>query len=264
MSLLKVDLKGKVALVTGGSRGIGRACALGFAENGANVAIASRHQADLEKVVEEIKARGQKGLAVATDVGKIEDLKNLVAKTKAEFGRIDILMNNAGTEFGSGPITLIDVQEQSWDSMMSINLKAPFLLGQMVAKIMREQGGGSIINTASVAGIRPGRVHLYSVSKAGLIMLTRLMAKEWGQYKIRVNALAPGILDTELSVAFWKDPVMAQKISDTIPLLHRGLPDDIVGAVLFLASDAASFVTGHTLVVDGGATCGPPSYRNRK
>ena len=240
MSIVNFSLEGKVALVTGGSRGIGRATALTFAEAGADVAISARNLPDLELVVEEIKSKGRKGLAVVSHIAKIEESTNLVETVKAEFGRIDILVNNAGTNPYGGP--LIDAEEWVWDVTMNVNLKGPFLLSQLVARIMLEQGGGNIINIASTAGITPGPLHIYSVTKAGLIMLTRVMAREWGQHKIRVNAIAPSMVKTRFSEPLWKGTPAAD---------HLGSPEDIAGAALYLASDASRYVSGETITIGG-------------
>ncbi len=253
----RFSLNGKVALITGGSRGIGRAIALAFAGAGADVVIAGRQLPALEEVVKEIKAKGSKGLAVASHVAKIEDSRNLVEKAKAEFGRIDILVNNAGTNPYFGP--LVDAEEWAWDVTMNVNLKGPFMLSQLVARMMREQGGGNIINTASVAGLRASRLNIYSVTKAALIMLTQVMAKEWGVYNIRVNAMAPGVIETRLSEALWKDPAKGKEAANNTTLGRIGVPDDVAGVALFLASDASGYVTGTTIVVDGGEIIGPSS-----
>ena len=259
MDLAKFSLEGKVALVTGGSRGIGRAIALSFADAGADVAISSRKLPDLEEVAEEIRGKGRKSIALACHVAKIEDSKTLVEKVKSEWGRIDILVNNAGTNPYYGP--LLDAEEWAWDVTMNVNLKGPFLLSQLVARVMREQGGGSIINIASIAGIIPSQLNIYSVTKAGLIMLTKVMAKEWGQYKIRVNAIAPGIVKTRLSEALWQEPAKGEEAARSKALGYIGLPEDIAGAALYLASDASSYLTGETIVVDGGESVGPaPVY----
>ncbi len=258
MDFSKISLDGKVALVTGGSRGIGRATALAFADAGADVVVASRKLPDLEVVAEEIKAKGRKGLAVASHVAKIEESKNLVERVKAEFGRIDILFNNAGTNPYFGP--LMDAEEWAWDVTMNVNLKGPFFLAQLVAKVMKEQGGGNIINTASTAALRAGELSIYSVTKAGLKMLTECMAKEWGRYGIRVNAVAPGVIKTRLSEALWKEPAAGEAVANRAALLRLGESEEVAGVVLFLASDASSFVTGETIVVDGGQLVGPPSF----
>ncbi len=256
MDFSKISLEGKVALITGGSRGIGRATALAFADAGADVVIASRKLPDLEAVDKELKGKGVKSLAVATHVAKLEDLKNLVEKVKAEFGRIDILINNAGTNPYSG--YLLDAEEWAWDVTMNVNLKGPFLLSQLVARIMRDQGGGNIINIASIAGLRAGGLPIYSVTKAALIMLTQCMARELGQYNIRVNAVAPGIIETRFSEPLWKEPAVGEAVAKRTALGRRGAPDDVAGVVLFLASDHAKYVTGETIIIDGGGLVGSP------
>jgi len=260
MDLSRFSLEGRVALVTGGSRGIGRAIALALADAGADVAISSRKLPDLEAVAAEIEKKGVKSMAVASHVAKGEESKTLVDKVKAEWGKIDILVNNAGTNPYYGP--LLDAEEWAWDATMNVNLKGPFLLSQLVARVMKEQGGGSIINIASIMGIVPSELGIYSVTKAGLIMLTQILAKEWGQYKIRVNAIAPGVVKTRLSEALWKDPVKEKEAAKSKALGYIGVPEDIAGAALFLASDASSYVTGEVIVVDGGEIVGPaPDYK---
>jgi len=240
VSIVNFSLEGKVALVTGGSRGIGRAIALAFAENGADVVVSSRKLPDLEVVAEEIRNKGRKGMAIASHVAKLEESTNLVEQVKTEFGRIDILVNNAGANPYMGP--LIDAEEWAWDVTMNVNLKGPFMLGQLVARVMREQGGGNIINIASGAGINPSMLHIYSVSKAGLIMLTRVMAMEWARHNIRVNAIAPGLIKTRFSEALWKGTPAEENIA---------MPEDIAGAALYLASDASKYVNGEVVAISG-------------
>jgi len=252
MSIVNHSLEGKVALIAGASRGIGRACALAFAEAGADVVVSSRKLPDLEEVAAEITSTGRKGLAIASHIAKLEESQNLVEKVKSEFGRIDILMNNAGTNPHFGDI--IDAEEWAWDVTMNVNLKGQFLLSQLVAKVMREHGGGSIINTASISAFKPGRNEgIYSITKAALVMMTQVMAKEWGQYNIRVNAIAPGLIKTRLSEALWKEPAQSKAVAQRTPLGRLGEPEDLAGVALFLASDAGRFTTGDTIVVDGGA-----------
>ncbi len=245
-------LRGKVALVTGGSRGIGKAIAIGLAKAGADVALASRKLADLEQVAGEIKALERKALAVAAHVGRLEDINNLVNRVKEEFGRIDILVNNAATNPTMD--SALDIQERAWDAIMNLNLKGLFFLSQAVAKLMKEQGGGVIINISSVAGLTPDILPVYSISKAGVIMATKVMAREWARYNIRVNAIAPGLVRTRFSEALWGNPDILQGALAGTPLGRIAEPADMVGAAIFLASDASSYVTGHVLVVDGGAT----------
>jgi NAD(P)-dependent dehydrogenase (short-subunit alcohol dehydrogenase family) len=245
------SLSGKVALVTGGSRGIGKAIAVGLAKFGADVAVTSRKLPDLEEVAAEIKGLGRRSIAVATHVGRVDEIKNLVPKVKDELGRIDILVNNAGTNPTMDPA--INIEERAWDSIMNLNLKGLFFLSQAVARLMQEQGGGKIINVASVAGITPDILPVYSISKAGVIMATKVMAQQWAQHNIRVNAIAPGLVKTRFSEALWSNPDIAQAVMTRTPLQRIAEPDEMVGAVIFLASDASSYVTGHVLVVDGGS-----------
>ncbi len=258
MNLSRFSVEGKVALITGGSRGIGRASALALADAGAHVVVSSRKQESLDQVAEEISSRGVRGIAIASHVAKLDELKTLIDKVMREFGRIDILLNNAGTNPFYGP--LMDQDEKTYDVTTNVNLKGVFFLSQMVARIMKEQGGGAIINVSSIGGLRAGELGIYCVTKAAVIMLTQVMAKEWGPYHIRVNAIAPGIIKTRLSEALWKDPEVSERAVSQIPLMCLGEPDDVASAVVYLASDAAKYVTGATLVVDGGRMHGEPSW----
>ncbi len=244
------SLSGKVALVTGGSRGIGKAIAVGLARFGADVAVTSRKLPDLQEVATEIRGLGRKSMAVATHVGRTDEIAALVPKVKEEFGRIDILVNNAATNPTMD--SALDVEERAWDSIMNLNLKGLFFLSQSVARVMKEQGGGTIINVASVAGITPDILPVYSISKAGVIMATKVMAQQWAPYNIRANALAPGLIKTKFSQALWENEEILQGAMLFTPMRRPGEPDEMVGAVVFLASDASSYVTGHTLVADGG------------
>ncbi len=249
--LEKFHLPGKVALVTGGSRGIGRSIALGLAEAGADVVLASRKLPDLEAVAQEITDMGRKALPVSANVRHLPEIDNLVKKAMDEFGHIDILVNNAGTNpvFGS----VFNTEEPAWDVIMGLNLKGYFFLSQAVGKIMRDKGGGSIINVSSSAGITPDvGLGVYSISKAGVIMLTQVLAQEWGQYNIRVNAIAPGVVKTKLSSLLWSTSEIREKVEDSTALGRIAEPEEMVGAVLLLASDASSYMTGQTLVLDGG------------
>jgi NAD(P)-dependent dehydrogenase (short-subunit alcohol dehydrogenase family) len=251
-SLDNFALKGKIALVTGGGRGMGKAIALGLANVGADVAVASRKLPDLEEVAKEIEAVGRKSLAVPAHIGKMEEINNLVTKVKEEFGRIDILVNDAATNLTLAPA--IDVEERAWDSVMNLNLKGLFFLSQAVARMMRDQGGGKIINISSVEGITPGILPIYSISKAGVIMATKVMAQQWAQYNIRVNAIAPGLTRTRFSESLWSNPDILQAAMFTTPMKRIAEPEEMVGAVIFLASDASNYVTGQVIPVDGGAT----------
>jgi NAD(P)-dependent dehydrogenase (short-subunit alcohol dehydrogenase family) len=262
MNLSMFSLEGKVALITGGSRGIGRSSALALADAGAHVVVSSRKIADLELVAAEIKAKGVKGMAIAAHNAKVEESRVLVDRVMKEFGRIDILMNNAGTNPYYGP--LMDQDEKTWDVTMNVNLKGLFFLSQLAARVMKAQGGGCIINTASTGGLRAGDLGVYCVTKAAVIMLTQVMAKEWGQHNIRVNAIAPGIIKTRLSEALWKEPAVNVKAVARIPLIRLGEPDECAGVVVFLASDAGSYITGETIVIDGGLLHGEPAHLQKK
>lgn len=246
------SLEGKVALVTGGSRGIGRAAALGLAQAGADVVVASRKLPDLEKAAEEIRGLGRKSLAVAAHIARMDEINNLVSKVKDEFGRIDILVNNAGTNPVMDPA--LDIEERAWDSIMNLNLKGLFFLSQAVARVMKEQGGGKIINVASVEGLTPGILPVYAISKAGVIMATKVMANEWAKYNIRINAIAPGLTKTRFSEALWSSPDIFQGAMMGTPMGRIAEPEEMVGAIIYLASDASSYVTGQVLAIDGGAT----------
>jgi len=249
---MNLSLENKVALVTGGSRGIGRAIALGLARSGADVIVASRKIDDLEKVATEIKALGRKSLAVATHIGRLDEIKNLVEKSEAQFGRIDILVNNAATN--PSMAAAIDIDDRAWDSIMNLNLKGLFFLSQAVARLMKQKGGGKIINIASVAGISPDILPVYSISKAGVIMTTKVMAQQWAIYNIRVNAIAPSLTKTKFSEPLWSNQDILNFAMSKTPLGRPAEPEDMVGAVVFLASDASSYVTGQVLAIDGGIT----------
>jgi NAD(P)-dependent dehydrogenase (short-subunit alcohol dehydrogenase family) len=247
------NLNEKVALVTGSSRGIGRATALAFAEAGADVVLASRKQEDLDKVAAEIEKLGRKALPVAAHAGKLPEITELVKKAVDKFGKIDILVNNAGTNPAGTPA--IDIEERLWDSIFNLNLKGLFFLSQAVARVMRDnKKGGSIINVSSVGGVRPEfGISPYAISKSAVITASKAMALEWAQYNIRVNTIIPGSIKTKLGDArFMIEPGLEEKQINTIPLKRRGQPEEIAGAMLFLASDASSFVTGESILVDGG------------
>ncbi len=246
------SLKDKVVLITGASRGIGQAAAIGLAQTGADVAIASRKLPDLEKVAEEVRKTGRKCVPVVAHIGKTEETNNLVKRVLEEFGKIDILVNNAATN--PTMASAIDVDERTWDSIMNLNLKGLFFLSQAVARVMRGKGGGKIINVASVAGIRPDILPLYSISKAGVIMATKVMAQQWAPYNIRVNAIAPGLTKTRFSEALWKNPDILQMAMSRTPLARPAEPEEMVGAIIYLASDASSYVTGQVIAIDGGIT----------
>jgi NAD(P)-dependent dehydrogenase (short-subunit alcohol dehydrogenase family) len=252
MTTLQV-LAGKVAFVTGGGRGIGRAIAERFAEAGAHVAIASRKRDVLDRTAAQLAHHSGRVLPVACHVGKVEDLERAIRETEATLGPIDILVNNSATNIQNGPA--LEATDEQFAKMLEINTLAALRLVRLVVPGMIVRGsGGSIINVASISGLspQPGGI-LYSMTKAALIMLTRAWAREFGAHRIRVNALAPGLIQTDFSEIFWKNPDSASSFIGTQVLPHLGQPSEVGAAALFLASDAASFVTGHVLVVDGGA-----------
>ena len=252
MTVANFSLAGKVAIVTGGSRGIGRSIAVALAEAGADVCVAARKIEALEESVAAIKATGRKGIAVPTNVREAEGLQNLVAETKKQLGRIDILVNNAATNPQFGPIA--NLEERAWDAIMNTNVKSAWLLSKMVREAIKEHGeGGSIINVSSTGGLRAsGGLGGYSVSKAAIIMLTQVCAKEWGTDGIRVNCIAPGLIKTEFSRALWDNEAILKNSLTQSPLRRIGDPDEMAGAVVYFASAASSFTTGQTLVLDGG------------
>jgi NAD(P)-dependent dehydrogenase (short-subunit alcohol dehydrogenase family) len=246
------SLTNKVAIITGASRGIGRATALAFAQAGADVVLGSRKVEDLEKVAAEIRSKGRRALVVGAHLGKMEDVSKLADTARAAFGRIDILLNNAGTS----PIfaSFLESEERLWDTIMNLNLKGLYFLSQSVARTMKEQGGGCIINVASVDAYLPEIDNgIYAVSKAGVIMATKVMARELAKYNIRVNTLAPGFLHTKLmDAAFEGKPGLENEYRRAIPMSRIGVPEDMIGTMVYLASDASKYMTGHTVIVDGG------------
>jgi NAD(P)-dependent dehydrogenase (short-subunit alcohol dehydrogenase family) len=249
------QLTGKVAIVTGASRGIGKAIAEVFAREGATVVICARKQDRADAAAAEINANklGGKLLARACHVGKLEEVEELVNGTVSDFGKVDVLVNNAATNIAQGPA--IDMDDGQFDKMVEVNLKSAYRLTRLVAKGMCDRGSGSIINIASIAGLRP-QYHglLYSMTKAALIMMTQSYALELGPQGVRVNAIAPGLVQTVLSEYYWKDEERFGRMLSTQPLKHLGQPREIAEVALLLAGDGGSYLTGQTIVVDGGRT----------
>jgi len=247
-----LSLEGKVAIVTGGSRGIGKAVALVFADAGADVVVASRKMEGLEPVAEEIRGMGRKALAVPTHAKKVADLQNLVDRTMEEFGRIDILVNNAATNPAMAAV--VDTEEEIFDHIIATNLKGYFMLSKFAGKVMRDQKSGHIVNISSAGGVSPAEgLGPYCISKAGINMLTKQMAMELGPYNVRVNAIAPRIVKTDFSKALWtNDKLMEQEYKFT-PLKVVASPEEIAQSALYLVSGAANYMTGHILVINGGA-----------
>jgi 2-deoxy-D-gluconate 3-dehydrogenase len=244
------DLSGKVALVTGGGKGIGRAISLGLAECGARLILASRTKEELEKVAGEIKAKEGDATPVVTDLMVSEEIDRLVETTIKTYGRVDILVNNAARSFLR---PLMDLREDGWDKIFDTNCKAAFLLSRSVAKIMGEQGGGRIVNITTVGAVRGGAgMGVYHASKAALSMLTKCMAVEWAPLNINVNAVGPGLTKTAFSQPIWGNPEVEQMVAARIPKGRLGEPEEIVGAVLFLCSDDSNYITGESIYVDGG------------
>jgi NAD(P)-dependent dehydrogenase (short-subunit alcohol dehydrogenase family) len=242
----------KVVLVTGGSRGIGKAVALAFADAGANVVIASRKLPDLEKVVDEIKAMGKKATCIAAHTKKPEDLKNLVEKVMEEYGKIDVLVNNAATNPAMGDI--VDTEDDVFSHIIDTNLKGYFMLSKLVGKIMRDQKSGNIINISSAGGLSPAEgLGPYCISKAGINMLTKQMAMEMGPYNVRVNSICPRIVKTDFSKALWSNEKLMEEEYKNTPLKCVSTPEEIAQACLYLASTATNYMTGHDLILNGGA-----------
>lgn len=244
------ELTNKIALITGGGRGLGRAIALAYAEAGADVAVASRSLDQLEEVAQAIRAKGRRALAVETDVTDAESVAQMVAVTRREFGRIDILVNSAGVGWAE---KLVDTSDGTFDWILKTNLYGTFYCCRDVARVMIEQKHGSIINIASVAGIKgPPGLGAYAASKGAIIAMTKVLALENVRYNVRANVIAPGYFRTDMNAAALDDPELGPKIVKRIPMRRAGDPAEIGGLAIYLASDAASFVTGEVYGISGG------------
>jgi NAD(P)-dependent dehydrogenase (short-subunit alcohol dehydrogenase family) len=247
-------LDNRTAVITGASRGIGEAIARGFAYYGADVVLVSRKQPDLERVAESINEAGRgRAVAMACHTGDPESIGELFRRVSDECGGLQILVNNAATNPYYGPA--ISNPETAFDKTIEVNIKGYFTMAQYAARLMEERGGGSIINMASIAGLSPlPNMLVYSMTKAAVISMTKGLARELGPAEIRVNAIAPGIIDTKFAAALIENPVLMGQINAMTPLGRPGQPEEIVGAALYLASDASSYTTGSVIVCDGGTT----------
>jgi NAD(P)-dependent dehydrogenase (short-subunit alcohol dehydrogenase family) len=247
------DLSGRTALVTGAARGLGRAIALALADAGADIALGLRNRDSASDLIGEIEATGRRTFAVQLDVGDIQQIDDGIAEAKRLLGRLDILVNNAGI----APTNPAEhVTEGDFDATLAVNLKGTFFASQRAGRLMLEQGFGRIINVSSQAGLvaLPGE-SIYCMTKAAIIHLTKCLAVEWGDRGVTVNAIAPTFIETPGTDKALSDPAFRADVEDRIAALHRiGQPQDVVGAVVFLASPAAALITGHTIVIDGGWT----------
>ncbi len=251
------NLSGKVALITGASRGIGEAIAVAYAQAGAKVILVSRRQADLDSVAQRIRAAGGEALPLAAHTRNLEAVTVVVEKAISIYGGIDVVVNNAATNPHFGPI--LTAEESHWDKILDVNVKGYFRVVKTCVESMKARGGGKIINMASVAGLEPqAMLGVYSVSKAAVLMLTKVLAAELASFNIQVNAIAPGFVKTKFSAALWQNPQINEAILQRIPQKRMAEPDEIAGLAVYLASPASSFVTGSTFSIDGGQLVGAP------
>ena len=249
-----IDLTGKVAVINGGSRGIGEAIARGLAACGANVVLSSRKQESVQQVADSIIADGGQAVARTCHAGHLDEIEALFVGVREDFGRLDILINNAATNPFFGPAA--ELPAAAFDKTVEVNLKGPYYMMSQAVTLMAENGGGSVVNVASVAALvsLPGQA-VYAMTKAGLISLTKSFAKEYGQLGIRVNAILPGIVETRFAAALVENPGIQKQLS-RLPVARAGQPEDMVGGVLYLVSEGAAYTTGTTLIMDGGITLG--------
>ncbi|MBN1654463.1 MAG: glucose 1-dehydrogenase [Deltaproteobacteria bacterium] len=256
ISTPRIDLTGKVAIVTGASRGIGGSISQCFAKHGAKVVLAARKREALDEAVKTIESEGGDALAVTCHTGQEEQVINLVQTAISHYGKVDVLVNNAATNPYFGP--LLDVESRAWDKTFDVNAKGYFMMTREVARHLIKRGApGSIINIASIAGLHPAVAQgVYGMTKAAVISMTLTLAVELGGTGIRINSIAPGLVETKFSGALVSMKEVVNKIAARSPLRRIGQPDDVAGLALFLASDASNFITGQTIVVDGGQTIG--------
>lgn len=247
------DLTDRVAIITGASKGIGEAIAQTLGKSGAKVVISSRKQDALDELAETFRKENMDVLPLAANTGSMEDLQKLVDDTLQKFGRIDILVNNAATNPVFGGVE--EVEEWAFDKIMNVNVKGPFALSKMVLPTMKKQQQGAIVNISSIGGLSPEpQLGIYSVSKAALISLTKVMAKEWGQHGIRANVICPGFIKTKFSEALWSNEKLLKYILAQQAINRLGSVEEIAALALYLASDASSFSTGAVFTADGGYT----------
>ncbi|MDC0494818.1 SDR family oxidoreductase [bacterium] len=254
MATILFDLQGKIALVTGASRGIGESIAKLLGEQGAHVIVSSRKQEDCQSVADSITAAGGSAEALACHVGNMDDIANCFAHIKSVHGKLDILINNAATNPYFGDI--LDTDLGAYTKTVDVNIRGYFFMCIEGGKLMRDNGGGSIVNTASINALKPGPMQgIYSISKAAVVNMTQAFAKECGKHGIRVNALLPGLTKTKFAGALFSNDDIYQSAIANIPLHRHAEPDEMAGTVLYLVSDASSYTTGECIVVDGGFTC---------
>ena len=254
------DLSDRVALITGSTRGIGKAIATAFSQYGAKVAISSRTESACVAVADEIKAEGGAALAVPCNVSREDELRTLVDRTIVEWGQIDVLVCNAAVNLHFGPMR--DVSSDAYDKTMTANVKSILWLANMVVPQMAARQDGSVIIVSSIGGLKGhDKLGIYALSKAAEMQLARNLAVEWGRSNVRVNCIAPGLVRTDFAKALWENPVTLAQSIESYPLGRIGEPRDIAGAAVFLASDAGRFTTGQTFVIDGGATISSTRYK---
>ena len=250
--MTRFDFTDKVVLVAGASRGIGEAVSHGFAEHGATVICSSRKQADCEKVAEKIREKGGKAISAELHLGNLDHQENILSLIKSKFGRLDVLINNGATSPHFGPAH--EASESAFDKTIQVNSRGPYFLSTKAFPLLKENGGGAIINVASIDGIQPAEFRvIYGMSKAALIAMTKGLAKEYSQHGVRVNALLPGFTDTKLASALKDNPAMDIYVKMNLAIKRMAQPEEMVGAVLYMASQEASYYTGQSMIVDGGA-----------